>query len=400
MVEGHDDKKFGTKAVHSGTNPVGGGVNTPVFLSSTYHLTEDRYAGWAAGAQHTMLYSRLSSVNSEAVAAKLVALEGAEDAEVFASGMAAISTTLLGLLSSGDHIIASSDVYGGTYGLLTQDLPRFGIEVTMADMRDPSSYEAAIKDNTKMIYVETLTNPVLKVCDLEAMANLAKQYDLISVVDNTFASPWGCNPIKFGFDLVIHSGTKYLGGHSDLIAGLVAGKKELIAQIFPKKVHFGGAADPHMCYLLERGMRTLHVRMPTHTSNAEELAKRLSNHHMIESVNHISLPENMDFELAKKILPKGSGMLAYVVKGGDSAALEFMRTLKLSLEATSLGGVESLVECPFNSSHMFVPDDIRQEAGVVPGFVRMSVGIEDVEDIWSDINQALKAVESLLITHS
>ncbi|MGY8703315.1 MAG: aminotransferase class I/II-fold pyridoxal phosphate-dependent enzyme, partial [Candidatus Poseidoniales archaeon] len=191
MVEGHDDKKFGTKAVHSGTNPVGGGVNTPVFLSSTYHLTEDRYAGWAAGAQHTMLYSRLSSVNSEAVAAKLVALEGAEDAEVFASGMAAISTTILGLLSSGDHIIASSDVYGGTYGLLTQDLPRFGIEVTMADMRDPSSYEAAIKDNTKMIYVETLTNPVLKVCDLEAMANLAKQYDLISVVDNTFASPWG-----------------------------------------------------------------------------------------------------------------------------------------------------------------------------------------------------------------
>ncbi len=392
--------RFATKAVHSGTNPVGGGVNTPVFLSSTYHLTEDRYAGWAAGAQHTMLYSRLSSVNSEAVAAKLVALEGAEDAEVFASGMAAISTTLLGLLSSGDHIIASSDVYGGTYGLLTQDLPRFGIEVTMADMRDPSSYEAAIKDNTKMIYVETLTNPVLKVCDLEAMANLAKQYDLISVVDNTFASPWGCNPIKFGFDLVIHSGTKYLGGHSDLIAGLVAGKKELIAEIFPKKVHFGGAADPHMCYLLERGMRTLHVRMPTHTSNAEELAKRLSNHHMIESVNHISLPENMDFELAKKILPKGSGMLAYVVKGGDSAALEFMRTLKLSLEATSLGGVESLVECPFNSSHMFVPDDIRQEAGVVPGFVRMSVGIEDVEDIWSDINQALKAVESLLITHS
>ena len=400
MVEGHDDKKFGTKAVHSGTNPVGGGVNTPVFLSSTYHLTEDRYAGWAAGAQHTMLYSRLSSVNSEAVAAKLVALEGAEDAEVFASGMAAISTTLLGLLSSGDHIIASSDVYGGTYGLLTQDLPRFGIEVTMADMRDPSSYEAAIKDNTKMIYVETLTNPVLKVCDLEAMANLAKQYDLISVVDNTFASPWGCNPIKFGFDLVIHSGTKYLGGHSDLIAGLVAGKKELIAQIFPKKVHFGGAADPHMCYLLERGMRTLHVRMPTHTSNAEELAKRLSNHHMIESVNHISLAENIDFELAKKILPKGCGMIAYVVKGGDSAALEFMRTLKLPLEATSLGGVESLVESPFNSSHMFVPDDIRQEAGVVPGFVRMSVGIEDVEDIWSDINQALKAVESLLITHS
>ena len=396
MASDETDKKFATKAVHSGTNAIGGGVNTPVFLSSTYHLTDEAYAGWAAGAQHTMLYARLSSVNSEAVAAKLVAMEGAEDGEVFASGMAAVSTTLLGLLSSGDHIIASNDVYGGTYGLLTEDLPRFGIEVTMADMRDPLSYEAAIQENTKMIYVETLSNPVLKVCDLNAMSEIAKRHDLISVVDNTFASPWGCNPVKHGFDLVIHSGTKYLGGHSDLIAGFVVGKKDLIAQIFPKKVHFGGAADPHMCYLLERGMRTLHARMPIHTANAAELASRLSQHPMIESVNHISLSDYDDFELAKEIMPKGSGMLAYVIKGGDAAALKFMKSLKMTLEATSLGGVESLVECPFNSSHMFVPEDGRMEAGVVPGFVRMSVGIEDVEDIWNDIEQALLSATELL----
>jgi cystathionine beta-lyase/cystathionine gamma-synthase len=343
-----------------------------------------------------MLYARLSSVNSEAVAAKLVAMEGAEDGEVFASGMAAVSTTLLGLLSSGDHVIASNDVYGGTYGLLTEDLPRFGIEVTMADMRDPSSYEAAIQENTKMIYVETLSNPVMKVCDLDAMSEIAKRHDLISVVDNTFASPWGCNPIKHGFDLVIHSGTKYLGGHSDLIAGFVVGKKDLIAQIFPKKVHFGGAADPHMCYLLERGMRTLHARMPIHTANAAELAERLSKHPMIESVNHISLSDYDDFELAKTIMPKGSGMLAYVIKGGDIASLKFMKSLKMTLEATSLGGVESLVECPFNSSHMFVPEEVRMEAGVVPGFVRMSVGIEDIEDIWNDIEQALLSATELL----
>ena len=396
MASDETDKKFATKAVHSGTNAIGGGVNTPVFLSSTYHLTDEAYAGWAAGAQHTMLYARLSSVNSEAVAAKLVAMEGAEDGEVFASGMAAVSTTLLGLLSSGDHIIASNDVYGGTYGLLTEDLPRFGIEVTMADMRDPLSYEAAIQENTKMIYVETLSNPVLKVCDLNAMSEIAKRHNLISVVDNTFASPWGCNPVKHGFDLVIHSGTKYLGGHSDLIAGFVVGKKDLIAQIFPKKVHFGGAADPHMCYLLERGMRTLHARMPIHTANAAELASRLSQHPMIESVNHISLSDYDDFELAKEIMPKGSGMLAYVIKGGDAAALKFMKSLKMTLEATSLGGVESLVECPFNSSHMFVPEDVRMEAGVVPGFVRMSVGIEDVEDIWFDIDQALLSATELL----
>ena len=229
-----------------------------------------------------------------------------------------------------------------------------------------------------------------------AMAEIAKKHNLISVVDNTFASPWGCNPVKHGFDLVIHSGTKYLGGHSDLIAGFVVGKKDLIAQIFPKKVHFGGAADPHMCYLLERGMRTLHARMPIHTSNAAELAKRLSQHPMIHSVNHVSLPDYDDYELAKKIMPKGNGMLAYVVKGGDAAALKFMKSLKMTLEATSLGGVESLVECPFNSSHMFVPEEVRMEAGVIPGFVRMSVGIEDVEDIWNDIEQALLAASELL----
>ena len=400
MEEDLRDARFATKSVHSGTNPIGDAVNTPVFLSSTYKLTEERYAGWAAGAQHTMLYSRLSSVNSEAVVAKLVAMEGAEDGEVFASGMAAISTTLLGLLSAGDHIIASPDIYGGTYGLLTEDLPRFGIEVTMADMRDPASYEAAIKENTKMIYVETLSNPVLKVCDLDAMSDIANRHNLISVVDNTFASPWACNPIKHGFDLVIHSGTKYLGGHSDLIAGFVVGKRELIASIFPKKVHFGGAADPHMCYLLERGMRTLHARMPIHTSNAEELAKRLTNHHLIEYVNHPSVPKFQDYELAKRIIPNGTGMLSFVVKGGDAAALKFMKSLNLTLEATSLGGVESLIECPFNSSHMFIPEDVRNENGILPGFVRMSVGIEDVEDIWADINQALSLAEDFLTSRA
>jgi len=400
MEENLRDARFATKSVHSGTNPIGDAVNTPVFLSSTYKLTEERYAGWAAGAQHTMLYSRLSSVNSEAVVAKLVAMEGAEDGEVFASGMAAISTTLLGLLSAGDHIIASPDIYGGTYGLLTEDLPRFGIEVTMADMRDPASYEAAIKENTKMIYVETLSNPVLKVCDLDAMSDIANRHNLISIVDNTFASPWACNPIKHGFDLVIHSGTKYLGGHSDLIAGFVVGKRELIASIFPKKIHFGGAADPHMCYLLERGMRTLHARMPIHTSNAEELAKRLTNHHLIEYVNHPSVPKFQDYDLAKRIIPNGTGMLSFVVKGGDETALKFMKSLNLTLEATSLGGVESLIECPFNSSHMFIPEDVRNENGILPGFVRMSVGIEDVEDIWADINQALSLAEDFLTSRA
>lgn len=388
------DKKtsnFATRAVHSGTQHIGDAVNTPIFQSSTYKLTDERYAGWAAGAQHTLLYARLSSVNSEAVAQKLIDLEDGEDAEVFASGMSAISTSLLALLSEGDHIVASADVYGGTYGLLTAELPRFGIHTTMADMRDPSSYEAAIQPNTKILYIETLTNPVLKVCDIKAMVEVARRHNLLLLIDNTFASPWACQPLKMGVDLVIHSTTKYLGGHSDIIGGAIVGRKDLVAEIFVRKVHFGGSADPHACYLLERGMRTLHVRMPQICSNAATIAQRLQEHPAIERVYHTSLSSHPDYEVAQRTIPKGSGMISFVVKGGDQAALRFMRGLHLIYEATSLGGVESLIECPFNSSHMFVPEDVRVAAGIVPGFVRMSIGIEDVEDLWTDIFQALSA---------
>tara|TARA_A100001234_G_scaffold200418_1_gene192421 strand:- start:1112 stop:2008 length:897 start_codon:yes stop_codon:yes gene_type:complete len=295
----------------------------------------------------------------------------------------------MGLLSQGDHIVASSDVYGGTYGLMTEELPRFGISTTMADMQDPGSYEAAIQENTKMLYIETITNPVIKICDIEAMSAIAKKHNLLLVIDNTFASPWGCQPITMGADLVIHSTTKYLGGHSDIVGGAVVGRADLIAAMFSKKVHFGGSPDPHCCYLLERGIRTLAVRMPTHCSNAAEIAKRLEAHDMIEVVHHPSLPSHRDYELAKRTIPKGTGMIAFTVKGGDDAALKFMRGLDIIFEATSLGGVESLVECPFNSSHMFIPEDVRIAAGLGRGFVRMSIGIEDVEDLWSDISNSL-----------
>ena len=392
MAGEDSDKRFATRSVHSGTKQIEGAVNTPIFQSSTYYLTDERYAGWANGAQHTLIYSRLSSVNSEACVEKICAMEGAEDGELFASGMAAISTVMMGLLSNGDHVVASADVYGGTYGLMTEELPRFGIEVSMADMQDPDSYEAAIQENTKMLYIESLSNPVLKVCDIEAMAAIAKAHNLLLVIDNTFTTPWGCQPIEMGGDLVIHSTTKYLGGHSDIVGGAVVGRKDLIATLFPKKVHFGGAPDPHACYLLERGMRTLSARMPIHCANAAEIASRLESHPKISSVIPPSLPPHPDYETPQRTLPKGTGMLAFVVNGGDEAALKFMRDLKIIFEATSLGGVESLIECPFNSSHMFIPENIRHAAGVVPGCVRVSIGIEDVEDLWEDIEQALGGI--------
>ena len=392
MTDKKESSRFATNAVHSGTQHIGDAVNTPIFQSSTYKLTDERYAGWAAGAQHTLLYARLSTVNSDAVAQKLASLEGGEDAETFSSGMAAISTTLMAMLNQGDHIVASTDIYGGTYGLLTEEFPRFGISTTMADMRDTASYEAAIQPNTKILYIETLTNPVLKICDIEAMAEVAKRHNLLLIIDNTFASPWGCKPLTMGVDLVIHSTTKYLGGHSDILGGAVVGSKEHIAKIFMRKVHFGAAPDPHSCYLLERGMRTLDVRMPRICENAFTLATRLEQHDAIERVYHSQLESHPDYEVGQRILPHGSGMIAFVVKGGDEAALKFMRKLNLIYEATSLGGVESLIERPFNSSHMFVPEDVRVEAGVVPGFVRLSVGIEDAEDLWSDIEGALASL--------
>ncbi|MCS5527172.1 MAG: aminotransferase class I/II-fold pyridoxal phosphate-dependent enzyme, partial [Candidatus Poseidoniales archaeon] len=348
--------------------------------------------GWAAGAQYTLLYSCLSSVNSDAATEKICAMECAEDGLLFASGMAAISTTLLGLLSNGDHCVAAPDVYGGTYGLMTDELPRFGIEVTFADMTDPSSYEAAIQDNTKILYIETLSNPTLKVADIPAFADIASRHNLLLIIDNTFTTPWATQPIAMGCDLVLHSTTKYLGGHSDIIGGAVVGSAELIASLFHKKVHFGGCPDPHACYLLERGMRTLHARMPLHVDNSLELAKRLEEHPNIISVNHPMLEGNNQYEIAQKIMPRGTGMLAFTVNGGDDAALKFISNLEIVFEATSLGGVESLVECPFNTSHMFVPEEVRIAAGINPGFVRMSIGIEDVEDLWGDISQALATI--------
>ncbi len=392
MVEENSDTGFATKTIHSGTKHIEGAVNTPIFQSSTYKLTEERYAGWAAGAQHTLLYARLSSVNSDAATEKICALEGAEDGLLFASGMAAISTTLLGLLSNGDHVVAAPDVYGGTYGMMTEELPRFGINVTFADMTTPSSYEAAIEENTKMLYIETLSNPVLKIADIPAFADIARRHNLLLVIDNTFSTPWATRPIEMGCDLVIHSTTKYLGGHSDVIGGAVVGNAKLISELFIKKVHFGGSPDPHACYLLERGMRTLHARMPLHASNALTLATRLTEHPMISSINHPMLEGDSQYELAKKIMPNGTGMLAFSVVGGDAAATKFLSALKLIFEATSLGGVESLVECPFNTSHMFVPEEVRVGAGINPGFVRMSVGIEDVEDLWRDIQKALNSI--------
>ena len=395
-----DDNEFSTRAIHVGTKHYEGSVNTPIFQSSTYKLTEETYAGWAAGAQHTLIYSRLSSVNSEAVAEKLASLENAEDGEVFASGMAAISTTLLGLLSNGDHIVASSDVYGGTYGLITEDLPRFGIEVSMADMRDVNSYEAAIQPNTKMLYIETLTNPVLKVCDIEAFSKLANKNNLILVVDNTFASPYLQNPITLGADIVMHSATKYLAGHSDVVLGaLMLNDDEMAEKLYFIQNASGAVPGPQDCFLTLRGIKTLHVRMQRHCENAHKVANFLNNHEMVEKVYWPGLDSHKNHDVAKKQMSDFGGMLSFRIKDfNKEQTIKFLEKLHLFTLAESLGGVESLCGHPATMTHASIPVEEREKSGVTDSLIRLSVGIEDVDDLIKDLQKERK-MALIFISH-
>ena len=389
------DRGFATDAVHAGTEGQQGSINTPVYLSTTYELDDERYAQWAAGDSEALLYSRVSTPNGRAVARKVAALERAELGLAFGSGMAAISTTLLALLSAGDHVVANADIYGGTYSLLTEELSRYDVSTTLADARDPASYAAAITERTRLLYVETLSNPMLKVADLDAFGRLAAAHDLWLVVDNTFATPWACRPLEHGAHLVLHSTTKFLNGHSDALGGVVVGPAELIGRIHWPMVHFGGAMSPHAAYLLERGMRTLVVRMERQTASAAAIANALDGHPALERIIHPSRADHPDHALAGRLLPHGTAMLGLVLRGGDAACLPFMRALAVFTEATSVGGVESLIEAPFNISHLFIPEQLRHGIGLVPGFIRCAVGIEDIDDLVADLRRGLDHIASI-----
>ena len=373
----------GTLAVHAGVepDPTTGAIMTPVYLTSTY--VQD-----GVGNHKGFEYSRTHNPTRSALQDAFAALEHGKHGFAFASGLAAMDT-LLKTLKPGDEVISTNDLYGGSYRLFTTVFAHYGITFHFVDLSDLDAVQAALNEHTRLVWIETPTNPMMQITDIAAVANLVKGSEARVVVDNTFASPMLQNPLDLGADMVMHSVTKYLGGHSDILGGAVVGSKDLIAEIFQRKIHLGAAPDPHSCYLLERGMRTLDVRMPRICENAQTLAQRLEAHDAIERVYHSKLESHPDYEVAQRILPNGSGMIAFVVKGGDPAALAFMRKLNIIYEATSLGGVESLIECPFNSSHGAVPEDVRVAAGVVPGFVRLSIGIEDVEDLWADIEQAL-----------
>jgi cystathionine beta-lyase/cystathionine gamma-synthase len=383
-----------TAAIHGGAEqarPWPRGLSTPIFQSSTYELDEEIYEDIArTGGAESWWYSRLSNPTVDAVAAKVAALEGAQAGLAFASGMAAITSTILTVTPPGGRIVAARQLYGETYTLFGETVPDAGRTVTFVDIDDLAGWRRELP-GAAVAYVETLSNPTLRVADLPAIARLASAAGATAVVDSTFASPVNVRPIEHGFELVLHSATKYLNGHSDLTAGVVVGSHARIAEIRAIAKTFGGCLAPAAAATLDRSLKTLVIRMERHNENALAVARWLERHAEVEAVFYPMLDSHPDAALAATLLRGGSGIVSVRVRGGDERAGALMYALRLIRQATSLGGVESLISAPYNTSHRQLGVDERAAIGILPGTLRLSVGIEDVADLIGDLDQALAA---------
>jgi cystathionine gamma-lyase len=387
MTKKNTKQGFETRAIHAGQepDPTTGAIMTPIYTSSTY-VQE------SPGVHKGYDYSRSVNPTRKALEACIADLEGSSYGFAFASGMSA-SATVLELLSSGDHVIAMDDLYGGTYRLFENVRKRSaGLDFTFCDLSDSETLQSSITDKTKMIWIETPTNPLLKIADLEVIAKFAKDNNLISVCDNTFCSPFVQNPLDFGFDIVVHSATKYLNGHSDLIGGVVVcsdRQEQLAGELLYLQNAVGSIMNPFDSFLLLRSLKTLPVRMERHCSNALQIATYLESHESIEKVIYPGLKSHPQHDIAKKQMREFGGMISVVLKGGLDSAKTFLERTELFSLAESLGGVESLIEHPAIMTHASIPPEVREEIGISDGLVRLSVGIEAIEDLIEDIEGAL-----------
>lgn len=367
-----------TLSVHAGSigDTLYGGVVTPIYPSSAYdYETEVRYPRY------------YNTPNQKAVVDKLVALENGEDGLIFSSGMAAIVTSLFAMIKVGDHVLFQTDLYGGTHHAALHELERYGMEYSMVDVSDLKTFEKAIRKNTKVIYVETPSNPLLKITDLKAVAKLAKKYGIVTIIDNTFASPVNQNPIDLGIDIVTHSGTKYIGGHSDICCGAMVSSKKLTEQIKQSALHFGGSLDAQTCYLVERSLKTIVLRVEKQNENALAIARFLEKESRIAKVYYPGLKNHPGHAIAKRQMPGGfGGMLSFEVKTNPD---KFIKKLQFIKRAISLGGVESTITQPVKTSHAKLTAAERKAVGIKDNLLRLSVGIEDANDLIADIRQAL-----------
>ena len=381
---------FETKAIHAGQkpDPTNGAIMTPIYATSTY-------VQQSPGIHQGYEYSRSHNPTRKALEDCICALENGNKGFAFASGMAAIGT-VLEILNSGDHVIAMDDLYGGTYRLFEDVRKRSsGLEFSFVDLSDSKKLQEAIRPNTKMIWVESPTNPLLKLVDLSVIAKFAKDNNIISVCDNTFCSPYIQKPLDFGIDIVVHSATKYLNGHSDVVGGVVVcaeDREDLSDEMFYLSNSVGGILSPFDSFLLLRSLKTLSVRMDRHCESALKLSKFLENHKAIEKVIYPGLTSHPQHNVAQKQMHKFGGMITAILKGGLNASKTFLENTKIFSLAESLGGVESLIEHPAIMTHASVPQKVREQIGIEDGLVRFSVGIETYEDLEKDLDQALKAV--------
>jgi len=377
--------RIDTRLIHAGEpeERILGAVSLPVFQSSTFE-----YAGQSS--YDNLKYIRMNNTpNHEVLHRKLAVLENAEAAVVTSSGMAAITTTLLALFSPGDHLLVQDCLYGGTQDFFTSDFAALGFEFDFIDADDPADWAAKLKPHTRGLYAESITNPLLQVADLKALADFAATNRLISMIDNTFATPVNFRPAEWGFDISLHSCTKYLNGHSDIVAGAVIGRTGLVEKINHKLIHLGGSLDPHACFLLHRGMKTLALRVRYQNRSALALAEFLAGSMAVARVNYPGLAAHPGHEGAGKLLEGYGGMISFELEGGLAAAERFMQRVTIPIIAPSLGGVETLISRPAVTSHAGMSPEARQAAGISDGLIRLSVGIEDTRDLIADFENAL-----------
>jgi cystathionine beta-lyase/cystathionine gamma-synthase len=383
-----------TEAVRGGTSlgKKNGPLATPIYQTSTFEVTDNEQQVRATDTD--MFYTRYGNPTHTVVESAIAGLEGADAALLFASGMGAITTSILSLLKSGDHVVAQRDIYGGASKFFTQWLPKLGIETTLVDTTEYEQHEQAIRANTKILYSESPTNPTLRIVDLHKTAALAKKHGLISMIDSTFATPINQRPVEFGIDLIVHSGTKYFGGHSDLISGIVVGRKDLIDRIHQTRTTLGGVMDPHAAWLLLRGIKTLAVRVQRQNESALRIAEFLAQHSKVRRVHYPFLEGHPQRAIAMEQMSGGGGMVSFEVEGSGEDAKRMTEALRLFTLAPSLGGVDSLVSIPVLTSHAMISHDQRQKMGVTEQLIRLSVGIENVDDLIADLEQAFAVVKS------
>ncbi|MGH9377873.1 MAG: trans-sulfuration enzyme family protein [Terriglobia bacterium] len=388
--------QFATLAVHAGEKPcpATGALDTPIYQSTTFvSSTADEMAAVYGGEKPGYMYTRYGNPTIRALETKMAALEGCEAALATASGMAAISSAILGYIKAGDHVVAGRSLYGAAYDFLDRILPRFGASATLAPSSRVEDFEACIQPNTRLIYFETPSNPVLEVIDIAALAKLCKARKIPLMIDNTFASPALQQPAASGVTVVVHSATKYLCGHGDAMGGIIAGPQSYITQLGKEIVRdFGGVISPFNAWLILRGIHTLHLRMPAHCANAGRIAAFLKTHPKVERVNYPGLANHPGHEIARKQMKDFGAMLSFEVRGGYEGGKKVMDGVKLFARAASLGDTRSLIVHSASTSHQAVPRERRLALGITDGLVRLSVGVEAADDLIQDLDQALHAV--------